>query len=159
LGGYDYVLGNGSFKIGTLLGGTDLTLGSMIVTGKARLFIPGDWNIKSGGSLVITNGGSIEIYLGGNSSMAGDGVVNLTGVATNCHVYGLPSCTSIKYTGRSYFSAEINAPSADIEIGGTAEFAGSIIGLTLKFNGTPALHYDEAIGAAPAYKIVAWEEL
>jgi hypothetical protein len=160
LGGYDYVLGTGDYRMVSLLGlGTDLTLGTMLVTGKARLYIPGDFTVKSGGSLVITNGGSIEIYLGGNSSMGGGGVVNLTGVATNCTIWGLPSCTLIKYTGSAYMSAKIYAPKADVEIGGTAEFCGSIVGLTLKFNGTPALHYDEAIGAAPAYKVTTWEEL
>ena len=143
---------------------SDLTIGGgggdMIVTGKTKLYVPGNFEIKGTGKLIITNGGSLELYLAGTATVGGQGVVNATGVSTNFTLYGLTNCTSIKFMGGSEYTSRIYAPQAAVEIGGTAEFCGAIVGLSLKFSGTPALHYDEAMGgSSPTFKIIAWEEL
>ena len=146
--------------VGGLLTGLLGKSGNMIVTGHANLYISGKFSIGGQGKVIITTNGSLTLYLGGDGSLSGHGFFNENGVATTCTVYGLPSCKSIKYGGGADWISRIYAPQAAVEIGGGAYFAGSIIGLTLKFSGTPELHYDEALGgSSPLYKIIAWEEL
>ena len=154
---YTYVLGNDDYAILT-----SLTLNNsitMIVTGRAKLYVAGTMKLSSG-SLVITNNGSLELYLASDSSFAGNGIINGTGITNKLSIYGLPTCKNFTYTGSSVAVAKIYAPEADIVYQGGMDFSGSIVGNTLKITGTPALHYDEALNAPTEYyRIASWEEL
>jgi hypothetical protein len=132
----------------------------MVVTGKARLYIAGSLKLTGGGSITITSTGSLELYGGGSMDLGGRGVINESQVANNCAIFGLPTCLSIKYSGGAALTARVYAPNADITMGGTTDFYGSMVGNRLNFSGTPGIHYDEALGTPnPDYRIASWEEL
>lgn len=159
---YGYVLGNDDYKIdGDLsLPVTGHSGGDLIVTGRARLYVTGKTTVSGHGKIIIATNGTLEMYLGDDASLNGQGTFNFAGVATACSVFGLPTCKSISYGGGSSWTSLIYAPQAEVAIGGGGHFYGSIVGATLKFTGTPELHYDEALGgASPIYKVIAWEEL
>jgi hypothetical protein len=114
----------------------------------------------TGGALTISTNGSLEIYLGDDGSLGGGGVINGTFVAKNLKILGLPTCRNFSYGGDSMLIAQIYTPNADIVYQGTTEFAGSLVGNTLKVIGTPALHYDEALDAPNLFfQVASWEEL
>jgi hypothetical protein len=154
---YTYVLGNDDYAVLTSLSLGNTT--TMIVTGRAKLYVAGTMKLTAG-SLVITTNGSLDLYLASDSSFAGNGIINGTGIASRLSVYGLPTCKNFTYTGSEKTIARIYAPEADIVYQGTMDFAGSIVCNSLKITGTPALHYDEALNAPTEYyRVVSWEEL
>src|SRR5207237_1792798 len=64
---YTYVLGNGDYQLDSL----SLASGqSVLITGKARLYVKGNTTITSDGFIKITSGATIEYYSGGNINMA-----------------------------------------------------------------------------------------
>jgi hypothetical protein len=150
------VLGNNDYSMASaVLNGDD-----MVVTGKARLYIVGDLRVSGGGSITITPAGNLELYIGGSIDLGGRGVVNANQSANSCAVFGLPTCVSFKYSGSSALTARVYAPNADIHMGGSTDFYGSMVGNRLEFSGTPGIHYDEALGSSsPDYRIASWEEL
>lgn len=151
---YTYVLSGGDYAM--LLGMND---GDMIVTGNSRLYIKGELKLISS-AIRINPGASLEIYLDGNASIGGGGIVNGTQVAEKCVLYGLPNCTDLKYSGNAQLNARIYAPQAHLNITGGTDFCGSIVANSIRFVGTPAIHYDEALSSSgPEYRIVSWEEL
>jgi hypothetical protein len=153
---YRFVLGNNDYSMTSLfLNGDD-----MVITGKARLYITGDFKVTGGGSITITSTGTLELYVGGAIDLGGRGVVNLSQTANSCSVFGLPTCVSFKYSGSSALTARVYAPNADIQMGGSTDFYGSMVGNRLDFSGTPGIHYDEALGtSSPDFRIASWEEL
>jgi hypothetical protein len=154
---YTYILGNGDYALplGLTLGG------SMVVTGKARLYVNGATRISGSGSgITILNGGSLELYFHGDVDVGGNGIVNGTQVAAACVLYGTTACTGVRYSGNAELRARLYVPSALVEMVGTSDFSGSVVANAINFKGTPAIHYDEALsGSGPDYRIVAWEEL
>ena len=153
---YAYLLGNGDYRVGDLTLSTWVT---MMVTGKARLYVAGEMKIN-GGSLTISTNGSLEIYLADEGTLGGGGVINGTLVAKNLRILGLPTCREFTYSGTSALIAQIYVPNAEIVYQGTTEFSGSLVGDTLKIIGTPALHYDEALDAPNLFfQVASWEEL
>ena len=153
---YKHVLGNGDYYLASsFINGDDL-----VVTGKARLYISGELKLTGGGSITITPTGSLELYVGGAIDLGGRGVINESQTANKCAIFGLPTCLSIKYSGGASLTARVYAPNADISMGGSTDFYGSMVGNRLNFSGTPGIHYDEALGtSSPDYRIASWEEL
>jgi len=152
---YGYVLPNGDYRLSSLT----LSAKSLYVAGKARLYIPGDVKISGGAAILLGPNASLELYLGGDVSFGGRGFLSASS-ALNCSVFGLPTCTRIKYGGTAAWTARVYAPSASIEMGGGSEFFGSMLGDSISFQGTPGIHYDEALGqGSPDFRIVTWEEM
>jgi hypothetical protein len=139
------------------------TVGSganLYITGKTRFYVKGPFRVSGTGKITIANGASLELYVDGDMDIAGGGIVNGTQVASACALYGLPGCTSLRYSGNAELHAKIYAPQATLEMVGTTDFSGSIVANSISFKGTPRIHYDEALGGAhPDYRIVLWQEL
>jgi hypothetical protein len=92
--------------------------------------------------------------------LSGQCVINPTAIPANCMIYGLPTCTSMKYSGTAAAFCRLYAPNADLVVTGDFDFSGSAVGKTVTLSGTANFHYDEALSAGgPEYKIVSWEEL
>jgi hypothetical protein len=157
---YNHVLSGGDYAMLTGCSMSGSGGDNMIVTGKARLYIRGELKLVGSGTITIAPGVSLEIYLDGNASLGGGGIANGTQVAEYCALYGLPACTDLKYSGNAQLNARIYAPEARLNITGTVDFSGSIVADSIRFVGTPAIHYDEALsGSGPDYRIVSWEEM
>jgi hypothetical protein len=138
---YTYVLGNGNYRrIG------DLTLASaqsMIVTGKAVIYVTSRTTVTASGSIIIATNASVIWYGGGDFSIAGQGIINSSSMATNVTLIGLSTCTSLTYSGSSPFIGTIYTPTADVRMTGADHAVGAVAGKTFKITGTLDFHFDE----------------
>ena len=138
----------------------------MLVTGNVTLWVTGDVNIGSGEFIEVAQGASLKLYVSGASAViGGQGIINDTGYAKNFQYYGLPTNTSIDYKGNSAFTGTINAPQADVKLGGGGttdyDFVGSVVANSVTLNGHFHIHYDEALQPAipNGYLVAAWNEV
>lgn len=137
----------------------------MLITNKVRLLVTGNISLK--GTIQIAAGSSLELYMeGASADIGGNGIANNTGLAINFCYYGLPTNTSITFSGNGEFVGAIYAPNADFTLsgGGNSEqdFVGSSVTKTVGMNGHFNFHYDEALaksGLARGYVINSWSEL
>jgi hypothetical protein len=166
-----YVLGTGKY----VLNG-DLSLHSgdvMLVTGVAKLFVSGGVMMNgsgtSGSKIVITAGSSLEIYVAGASSSFTQVNIDPAGCnASSFQYYGLPSNTSVGWSGNASYAGTIYAPEATFTLSGSGDpknptdYQGSCVVNSVKMNGHFKFHYDEnlqRIGPWMGYKPVTWREL
>ncbi|MCX6902860.1 MAG: hypothetical protein NTW03_05175 [Verrucomicrobia bacterium] len=172
VGGTNYalVIGNGNY----------VNTSNLKFTGSERVYVFGNnanWWCKAGlamvgqGGIIIAPGATLNLYVGDTTgsgvslSVAGQGIIS-AGYATNCVVYGLPSCTSMSYSGNAAFTGAVYAPNADFTLGGggsdTYDFVGAIVGNSLTMNGKFNIHYDESLSisfARRGYIVVSWNEI
>ena len=97
--------------------------------------------------------------LSGNDTVDG-------GNAANLAYYGLPSNTTLSFTGNASFTGTIYAPEADFKLGGggnnTYDFVGASVTSSVTMNGHFNFHYDENLnkaGPVLGYVARAWVEL
>lgn len=161
---YDYVLGDGDFKIASPL----KFKGKVLVTGKARLYVAPDSEISFSGSdgIELLPGASLEIYNASPvATMGGQGVLNSTGVARNLTYFGLPTNTKLSVLGNANFVGAIYAPNTAVVLGGGGseikDYSGAIVARSVVFNGTYNFHFDEDLKRARYRNFVAtsWEEV
>jgi hypothetical protein len=131
----------------------------MIITGNATVWVNGDFSISGSSSIKIMPGASLTLYVSGNVDIGGNGVVNNPGLAANFSLVGLTGCTSINYHGTPDFIGTINAPQADFTMKGTAVLYGAVISKSAHFNGSVALHYDDALAVSGLLIATGWTEL
>jgi hypothetical protein len=148
-------LATGTNKVASLSGSDPI-----IVTGDAALWVTGDISMTGGGSLfLIRPGASLTLYAGGSVKIGGSGVVNATGVASKFSLIGLPSCTSIDYSGTADFIGSVNAPQADLRMNGTPVMFGAAIVKSFDSVGVAMFHYDEALATGTGLVVTSWKEL
>ncbi len=148
----------------------DLNLqGSKIlyVTAPSKLRVTHSINIGGNAQIVIDSGASLELYMeGASASIGGNGVANLTGQAINFLYFGLPTNTSLSFSGNGTFIGAVYAPNAEFTLGGGGsgdlDFVGASVSNTVKMNGHFKFHYDEALGKsgwARGYVVDSWNEI
>lgn len=161
--GFTYVLSPGDWKFGPV----NLSGGGIYIQGNVRLWIDGDFKMTGSASVTLAPDAKLEIYIGHPTSsssvqmdLGGRCVINPSGIAANCSIFGLPNCTNLKYVGDAKAYCSLYAPNADVRVGGDYDFHGSIVGNYIRFSGNAQIHYDEALGGETAtYRVVAWQEL
>lgn len=163
---YTYVLSSGTYVING-----DLSLSGnnqrILVTGEAVLYVTGNVTMSGQSYIQVGSSGSLKMYVAGaSSSIGGQGVMNSTGNASKFAYYGLPTNTSVSFSGNAAFTGTIYAPSAALTLGGggnnTYDFVGSAIASTATMNGHYNFHYDEMLGrtgASRGYVATSWNEL
>jgi hypothetical protein len=123
-----------------------------------------------GSALVAGNGANVgsklTMYIASPSFSIGGGGAIDGGRAANLAYYGLPSNTSISFSGNAAFTGTIYAPDADIRLNGGGnnnyDFVGSCIGKTVTMNGHFMFHYDEDLltdGPSRGYTATHWSEI
>jgi hypothetical protein len=160
---YDYLMGSGRYySCGVSMSSSK----RLMVTGKADLYVQGDFKMSGQSSIVIAPGASLTLWAGGGIAFAGQGVYNETGNAANCVVYGLPSCKSITMGGNAAFIGVFYAPYAALDLtgGGTdpVDFIGASITSTVKMGGHYKFHYDETLadrGPIKGFTVTGWDEM
>jgi hypothetical protein len=101
-------------------------------------------NVSGSGQIVITPGSSLTIYSAGNVIISG--IINESGLASSCLVYGLPTCTTFTYSGAANFVGVVDAPEANFIFTGSASTCGAFIANSFTASNTGGIHYDEALG-------------
>jgi len=160
---YTYVVAPGDWKFPSC----NFSSGGVYVQGSARIWVDGSFRMSGTATVTLAPGATLEMYIGNPTSsssvlmdLAGQCVINPTGIPANCSIYGLQNCTSMKYAGTAAAYCKLYAPNADIRVTGDYDFNGSIVGNYVRFSGTAEIHYDEALGGDTAsYKVVLWQEL
>ena len=133
----------------------------LIVTTTNVVLWVNDMTLGGQGSIDILPGASLTLYIGRTATLGGGGIVNIAGggTANQLSIIGLNTCTSISYKGGSSFVGTINAPQADLTVGGGPEFFGAAISKTFTANGCPAIHYDRSITSKAPPVVSSWKEL
>ncbi|MDB6064494.1 MAG: hypothetical protein JWR26_702 [Pedosphaera sp.] len=125
------------------------------ITGPTKLWVQGSFT-PSGLTIASTNNASLSLFVGtanasGNDSISigGNGALNSPGLAENFQIFGLPSLTSITFSGNAGFSGTIYAPEAALSGNGggnnTLDTVGAMIVKSVTLNGHWNFHYDEAL--------------
>ncbi|HEX9048172.1 MAG TPA: collagen-binding domain-containing protein [Verrucomicrobiae bacterium] len=137
---------------------------NLLIT-NGTVYIDATQGIKMDGQATITiaPNSRLILYLGTeNSQLDGGGVINGSGFATNCIVYGKNNCPQIEINGNSAFVGYVYAPYADITLNGNADFSGAMVGDTFQINGNMDIHYDESLGGqndSTIYRMSNWVEV
>ncbi|MDB6067299.1 MAG: hypothetical protein JWR26_3507 [Pedosphaera sp.] len=158
---YQYVLGTGNYKLISALSISQSGNGQpVIVTGNATLYVTGNLTVSGSGFIYMAPGSSLTLIVGGTTStISGGGVVNGTGYASNFSYIGLPTNTSLTYSGSAAFIGTVNAPEADFTISGSAGMSGAAIVNSLTDSGGSSIHYDESLGSNSIFVMNSYTEL
>ena len=160
---YDYVIGPGDW----VLSGSKTLGGKVIVTGNARLLVTSGVSFSGSDFLYIAPGASLQLYVSAQkATLGGQGIQNDTGTPSSFVYYGLPTNTSLSYSGNAAMSGAVYAPNADFTMGGggqnTYDFSGACVTRTITMNGKFNFHYDERLGiSGPNWGFIAtsWNEV
>ena len=127
--------------------------GSLIIQSNANvnLLVTGNINITGHDGIEIEPGGSLNLYMSGAvAKLAGNGVANEGGNATNFVYWGSTSNSEISINGNGTFSGIIYAPQADLTLNGGGsgidDVSGASVSKTARLNGNFQFHYDENLG-------------
>jgi hypothetical protein len=136
----------------------------IVVTGNATLWVTGDFIVNGSGYVYIAPGASLKLYVGGKGSISGGGVVNDStgggaGLPGSFSYFGLPSNTSLVYSGEADFVGTINAPQAEVKISGGSSVFGSIICDTFTCSGGSGVHYDQGLSGGGLLTVISWREI
>jgi hypothetical protein len=165
---YSLLLGTGNYKASSIgFSGHK----KIMVIGHAVLWVTSSFSLSGNSSVIIAPGASLKLYVGDTSgtgasaSIGGNGVAN-NGFATDFFYYGLPSNTSLSYSGNADFTGVVYAPNAHFSLGGGGttiyDFVGACVSKSVLMNGHFHFHYDEAlsrIGPRGKYVINSWNEV
>jgi len=115
-------------------------------------------------TIQIASNSKLILYLGTqNTQLNGQGLLNGSGNATNCIIYGKNNCNQIEMNGGSTFIGYLYAPYADITLNGNSDIIGAMVGDTFQINGNMDFHYDENLGGpqdgSSIYRTVYWHEV
>jgi len=127
--------------------------------------------MSSQSQIILAPGVRLLLYVGdttgsgASASLGGSGISN-QGSAMDFEYWGMPSNTSLSYSGNAAFTGVIYAPNADFTLGGGGngiyDFVGASVTSTVKMNGHFHFHYDEnlkRIGPSRGYIITSWNEI
>jgi len=157
---YSYVLrGTGSYSLPAnfnLSGGNGIC-----ISGNCTLFATSGFQLSGGAYIYIAPGASLQLYIGGSGSISGGGIINSTTTASSCQIWGLPTCTSLSYSGGAGFIGTVYAPEAAFSMTGNSDASGAVVSKSVTMSGGMNFHYDEALGGPVGYKYLAssWQEL
>jgi hypothetical protein len=167
---YKYYVGDGDYMINgnyAPTGGTTAGIkDAMVINGNARLYIDGSLNLSSG-QIVIGTNASVQIYVKtGTLNLAGNGIFNPAGRATQVTVFGLPGVTGVSFGGNAQFTGGLYAPNAALQFNGGGnnklDFMGAMTVKSITLNGHFSVHYDEAFESfttQSTFKVASWQEL
>lgn len=154
---YDAVLGDGNYQTTSLNG-------KILVLGNASLYVTDALNVTA---LVIEWSRHLDLYSAAPSvNLSGNNTVNSDATSDSFAFWGLPTCTSISFSGNASFTGSIYAPNADFTLNGggnnNIDFVGASITKTVRLNGHFNFHYDEALatlGPSRGFIVTSWNEI
>jgi len=143
---YAYILTAGDYSLPSLVlsGGQ-----KMLVTGSARLTVPGNVTLSGNSQIVILESAKLELYVGGTANVRGDGIIN-HGVAANFLLLGTGANDEVNLRVSTPFIGGIYAPNATFTVtaggAGVADIQGMVVVRSLVLGADLDFHFDEALG-------------
>ncbi len=117
------------------------------LTGQDNLTLnPGTYvfdDLKLSGGSTLTVTGPTTIYVTDSLAAGGGSISNITGDPHNLTIKVLGE--DAKLGGGTAFYGSIIAPYAEVVLGGTADYYGAVIGLTVNMGGDIIFHVDESL--------------
>jgi hypothetical protein len=158
---YDYYLAPGNYQVSSL---AILGTNAMYVDGTVNLRVTGNFTMGSTAYIYIPPASTLSCWVGGTANLAGGGIFNGTGYATNCSFYGETTCTNFTISGDSPFIGTVYAPEAAFRLtgGSTSQlFLGAVIANSAWISGGYSFHYDESLAYCfgGGYYVASWNEL
>lgn len=95
--------------------------------------------------------GAVKIYVTGSLTLKGNTIITSNNLPANLQIF-VVGTGPVSMNGNTGFYAHLYAPQADIDIHGTPDFYGTMVGKTISFKGTSDIHYDESLGFTGAYR-------
>jgi len=134
---------------------------TILVVGHATVYVTGTFDMK--GKIEIAPGGSLKLYVAGSYARMNE--VNTDGNAFSFQYYGLPSNTSLSWTGNDEYVGTIYAPQATLKLGGGGanpyDYQGSCVVDAITLSGHFNFHYDENLrrkGPQSGWLVSLWQE-
>ncbi len=154
---YAYTTGGGNYEVNSLsMNGQE----EMLITGDTVLYIKGDFSMAGQSQITIVPGASLRIYVGGDTSLAGNGIMNLAQDATKYTLCGLPTASKIDISGNAAFTGIIYAPQADLKLNGSGQnvydISGAVVANTAYFKGNFQFHFDERLARGGLRASTKW---
>lgn len=140
------VLANGDYYVP---GKFTLNNQVMLVTGRARLLVQGDFGMSGPLSEVkIAPGASLQLFVGGtNAAVTRVVTEDSSANSSTFQYYGLAGNNSLSWSGNTAFLGTIYAPGAAVKLGGGGssvyDFQGACAAGALALNGHISFHFDE----------------
>jgi hypothetical protein len=142
--------------------------GYLNISGDVVLYVDNGISITGNGRLTLAPGATLTIInTSGDLLLAGNGIINGTGgiggfdpaPPANLQIKTATTGT-VRIAGTNDFSGVVYAPNASVQLAGTSQTYGAVVGKTIDMGGTPRFHYDEALGnlvaAPPAFDALSW---
>jgi Flp pilus assembly protein TadG len=98
---------------------------------------------KMSGQATLTIGGPSELFVVGSGVFTGGGVTNPGQNPADLTIYSTGAELSLR--GNAGFYGAVMAPATDVELTGTDDFYGTIVGRTVSMTGTADIHVDESL--------------
>jgi hypothetical protein len=174
------VLSTGTYKAVSisLQNSETFEVGTPTTSADAILVVDGDITLNAFAKIIIHPGSSLKAYIGGNWNMIGQSasIVNgTTSVPANpdrCQIFGTRTTAQISanqlqswnFNGNasSHISAAIYAPYANIDMQGSGQAYGAMIGNTFTLSGQGKFHQDESLAnlrSSGIWGLAKWREL
>lgn len=169
---YAYVLDTDNYITDSItLNGMQPRNAEMLVRGDAVLWLTDGLNMTGNSRITILPGASLKLYIGdgtgsdATATIAGNGVLNMSGDTEKMSIFGLSDATVVKVAGNGGYVGTVYAPNAELQGkgGGTDvdDFQGAAIVGSVAYNGHFNFHYDEKLGdngGITQWKINTWAE-
>ncbi len=130
----------------------------LVVMGSVTLYVAGNFNMKSQNScaIIIDPGSTLRLFVGTTNTAAPVSSsltqVNTSGNAMTFQYFGLPSNTSVVWTGPAVYGGTVYAPEAQFNVGGGGsapyDYQGACVVGSLRLNGHFNFHFDENLRRA-----------
>ncbi len=133
------------------------------ITGHVTMVVDNDFNIGGNGQVIIEEGASLTLFVGGELSVKGNGMANESGIPGNLQIYGFgDGGYDWDLGGTADLFAAVYAPIMNINMLGTSEFRGAVVGDDVFLNGDVDFWYDEDLRELftdNRYAMTRWQEL
>lgn len=140
----------------------DLTLGPLQnVELAGGVYYFNDVNLGVNSQLTVAPGETVVIYMTGDLTLQSNTSVNPTGAASECLIF---STGSIFTMGMSIdITASFYGPEADVFIGNSCNYYGSVVGGSVVMDNAACVHYDRALsdfaaGVTGEMVMLSWRE-
>jgi len=158
---YSAIVGTGNYAVSTI--SISSSAAPMLVNGNATVYVTYAGNnavvVSGSGYIYIAPGASLTLITAGNMTISGSGVVNGNQNASSCTIYGLPTCTTMTYSGSAVFYGVVDTPDADFTFSGGSGAAGSFTAKTVTISGSAGVHYDMGLAGKRGYIVSGWNEM
>jgi len=142
--------------------GNVLSIDSATNAALVEIYVLGDVTFGAGSNLIIDPNHAVNLYLGGNAVFKN----TFTGGSdpTKLRIFGLDTCTSIRFDNGAKTYAAVYAPKAEITAINSSEIYGAIVGNTITIDNSAKVHYDAYLKNVSLFDIGAkfvvktWQE-